>query len=72
MDRPDARAIDERMMRRCFTLAMKSAEQGEYPYGAVIVRNGEVVAESTNCVARDRDVTRRRSRGDFRGAEDGR
>lgn len=58
MDRPDARAIDERMMRRCFTLAMKSAEQGEYPYGAVIVRNGEVVAESTNCVARDRDVTR--------------
>jgi tRNA(adenine34) deaminase len=58
MDRPDARAFDEQMMRRCFTLAMKSAEQGEYPYGAIIVRNGEVVAETTNRVARDHDVTR--------------
>jgi tRNA(adenine34) deaminase len=37
---------------------MKSGEQGEYPYGAVIMRNGEVVAETTNCVARDRDATR--------------
>jgi tRNA(adenine34) deaminase len=58
MDRPGARAFDEQMMRRCFTLAMKSAEQGEYPYGAIIVRNGEVVAETTNRVARDHDVTR--------------
>jgi tRNA(adenine34) deaminase len=53
----DALATDERMMRRCFALGMKSAEHGEYPYGAVIVRNGEVVAETTNRVARDRDVT---------------
>ena len=51
-------AIDERMMRHCFALGTKSAEQGEYPYGAVIVRNGEVVAETTNRVARDHDVTR--------------
>ncbi len=58
MDGPDARATDERMMRRCFALAIKSAEQGEYPYSAVIVRNGEVVAETTNRVARDHDVTR--------------
>ena len=28
-------------MRRCFALAAKSAEQGEYPYAAVIVRNGD-------------------------------
>jgi len=54
----DIRASDERMMRRCFALAIKSSEQGEYPYGAVIARNGEVVVESTNRVARDRDVTR--------------
>jgi tRNA(adenine34) deaminase len=58
MDRADARATDERMMRRCFAMATKSAEQGEYPYGAVIVRNGKVVAETTNRVARDHDVTR--------------
>jgi len=58
MDAADTRAIDERMMRRCLGLAVKSAELGEYPYGAVIVRDGEVVVETTNRVARDRDVTR--------------
>jgi tRNA(adenine34) deaminase len=52
------RAEDERMMRRCFALAIESAGLGEYPYGAIIARNGKVVAESTNRVARDRDVTR--------------
>ena len=49
---------DEDMMRRCFALADQSAKQGEYPYAAVIVRNGIIVAETTNRVARDRDVTR--------------
>jgi tRNA(adenine34) deaminase len=58
MDKTDARATDERMMRRCFALGMKSAEQGEYPYGAVIARKGEIVAETTNRVAHNHDVTR--------------
>src|SRR5262245_31664508 len=49
--------LDERMMRRCFALAARSAKQGEYPYGAVVTRNGEIVAEATNRVARDHDVT---------------
>ena len=55
---PDTQTSDENMMRRCFALAEKSAEQGEYPYAAVIVRQGVVVAESINKVAHDRDVTR--------------
>jgi tRNA(adenine34) deaminase len=46
------------MMRRCFALAAHSAKQGEYPYAAVIVRNGIIVAETINKVALDRDVTR--------------
>lgn len=54
----DAQATDEVMMRHCFALAAKSAAQGEYPYAAVIVRDGEIVAETTNKVARERDVTR--------------
>jgi tRNA(adenine34) deaminase len=58
MSKSDTRAIDERMMRRCFAQAEKSAKHGEYPYGAVIARNGKVIAESTNKVAHDRDVTR--------------
>jgi len=48
---------DEQMMRRCLALAVQSSQQHEYPFGAVVVRNGEIVAESTNRVARDLDVT---------------
>ncbi len=54
----DLQATDERMMRRCFALATQSAKQGEYPYGSVITCDGAVVAETTNRVAHDRDVTR--------------
>ena len=57
MLKPTTTVSDEDMMRRCFALAEQSAEQGEYPYAAIIVRNGIVVAETTNRVARDRDVT---------------
>ena len=49
---------DEHMMRYCFELAAKSAGQGEYPYAAVIARHGMIVAETTNRVAHERDVTR--------------
>ncbi|HEY1472516.1 MAG TPA: nucleoside deaminase [Pseudolabrys sp.] len=55
---PIAQVSDEDMMRRCFALAADSAKLGEYPYAAVIVRNGIIVAESINKVAHDRDVTR--------------
>ncbi len=54
----DLQANDAQMMRRCFDLATQSAKQGEYPYGSVIVCDGKVVAETTNRVAHDRDVTR--------------
>jgi len=49
---------DAEMMRRAIALAVRSGEAGEYPYGVVICRDGEVVAESINRVARERDVTR--------------
>jgi tRNA(adenine34) deaminase len=49
---------DRAMMTRCIALSVQSGEQGEYPYGVVIQRAGEVVAESTNRVAHERDVTR--------------
>ena len=58
MNRPEALATDRLMMRRCIELSAKSGQQGEYPYAAVIVRNGEFVCESVNKVATDRDVTR--------------
>jgi tRNA(adenine34) deaminase len=51
-------SLDERMMRRCLSLAAESLKVREYPFGAVVVRNGEILAEATNRVARDCDVTR--------------
>jgi tRNA(adenine34) deaminase len=55
---PNAQAGDEHMLRHCFELAAKSAGHGEYPYAAVLVRNGQIVAEASNRIARDHDVTR--------------
>ena len=39
---------DEQMMARCIDLARAAAERGDQPYGAVIVLNGEMVAEGEN------------------------
>jgi tRNA(adenine34) deaminase len=58
MNRPEAIATDRLMMRRCIDLSAQSGRQGEYPYAAVIVRNGVFVCESINKVATERDVTR--------------
>jgi tRNA(adenine34) deaminase len=49
---------DSDMMRRAIALAVRSGQEGEYPYGVVIARDGEVLAESINRVAHERDVTR--------------
>ncbi len=54
----DREILDREMMTRAIAVAVRSGEQGEYPYGVVICRGGEVVAESTNRVAHERDVTR--------------
>jgi tRNA(adenine34) deaminase len=35
-------------MRRALALARRAAEEGEVPVGAVLVRNGEVIAEGWN------------------------
>jgi tRNA(adenine34) deaminase len=55
---PDRARIDREMMTRCIAVAVRSGEEGEYPYGVVICRAGKVVAESTNRVAHEHDVTR--------------
>jgi tRNA(adenine34) deaminase len=54
----EAAAPDREMMTRCIAVAVHSGHEGEYPYGVVICRDGAVVAESTNRVAHEHDVTR--------------
>jgi tRNA(adenine34) deaminase len=55
---PDTDALDRRMMERAIAVARRSGGEGEYPYGAVISRNGGIVVESINRVAHEQDVTR--------------
>jgi tRNA(adenine34) deaminase len=54
----DRERLDREMMTRCIAVAVRSGEEGEYPYGVVICRAGKVVAETTNRVAHEHDVTR--------------
>jgi tRNA(adenine34) deaminase len=54
----DADATDRLMMMHCIALSKASGEAGEYPYAAVICRDGVIVAESINMVSHDGDVTR--------------
>ncbi len=49
---------DREMMQRCITLAETSVRAGEYPFAAVIGRNGAFLCESVNRVKRDHDVNR--------------
>jgi tRNA(adenine34) deaminase len=49
---------DHLMMTRCIELSKAASRAGEYPYAAVICRDDTIVAESTNKVVHDGDVTR--------------
>lgn len=44
-------------MMRAITLSENSVKNGGGPFGAVIVKNGEIIAEASNCVTIDNDPT---------------
>ena len=48
---------DERWMREALTLARQAAAAGDVPVGAVIVRDGAVIAQAANRTVRDQDPT---------------
>ena len=47
----------EKYIRRAVELSGQSMKDGGGPFGAVIVRNGEIIAEATNRVTHDNDPT---------------
>ena len=48
---------DKTFMREAIRLADESVQNGGGPFGAVIVKDGEIVAGSSNSVTRDNDPT---------------
>lgn len=58
MNEIDRSALDEKMMRRCIDLSAIAAGRGEFPFASLICNDGHIIAEATNQVAQDADVTR--------------
>ena len=54
----DVAAVDAAMMARCIELSKTAGQAGEFPFACIIAKDGRVVVETTNRVARDGDVTR--------------
>ncbi len=56
--RPDLPLFEERFLRRAVELAHEGVAAGEGgPFGALVVRSGEVLAEGWNRVLTDNDPT---------------
>lgn len=49
--------MDREIMQRAIVLAAESVKKGGGPFGAVVVKNGKVIAESANSVTPDNDPT---------------
>lgn len=49
---------DEAFMRECFALARQAIQRGDDPFGAVLVKDGEIIMRAANSVATDHDFSR--------------
>src|ERR1044072_6862608 len=52
VDRTTTEAMDAAMMARCIELSKTSKQVGEFPFACVIAKDGKVVVETLNRVAR--------------------
>jgi tRNA(Arg) A34 adenosine deaminase TadA len=50
-------AVDEQYIRNALDLARDAAKRNEVPIGAVVVRDGTIIAAATNRTVRDQDPT---------------
>jgi len=58
MDQDAVQAIHEPFIRQCYDLAVQAARKGNHPFGALLVRRGEVILTAENTVHTDDDHTR--------------
>lgn len=49
--------FQEKFMRKAIILAKENIKTGNGPFGAVIVKDGEIISETSNSVTRDNDPT---------------
>jgi tRNA(adenine34) deaminase len=53
-----AASIDLEMMTRCIEISREAATSGELPFAAIVCKEGRIIAESSNRVVQDGDVSR--------------
>jgi len=53
----DSRAADEQYIRNALDLARDAVKRNEVPIGAVVVRDGSIIAAASNRTIRDQDPT---------------
>jgi tRNA(adenine34) deaminase len=56
--RSEENSADRAMMMRCIELSREAARNGELPFAALICKDGKIIAESSNRVIRECDVSR--------------
>jgi tRNA(Arg) A34 adenosine deaminase TadA len=62
-DDPACTAQDRVFMERAYASARQAVEQGSRPFGAVLVKDGQVIAEFHNCEMTTGDVTKHAETG---------
>jgi tRNA(Arg) A34 adenosine deaminase TadA len=62
-DDPACTAADRRFMERAYELARLATTHGGAPFGAVLVKDGAVIAEYSNCEFSTGDVTKHAETG---------
>ena len=62
-DDPACTAEDRAFMALAFAAAKRAVEQGSRPFGAVLVKDGKVLAEFSNCEMTTGDVTKHAETG---------
>jgi tRNA(adenine34) deaminase len=50
--------LDSRLMARCIALSREGSVSGELPFGSLVARGPDILAESANCTKRERDLSR--------------
>lgn len=55
---PAATGRDHDLLRRAYEIARSAGKNGNHPFGALLARDGEILAEAENDVVVSRDVTR--------------
>ncbi len=48
----------KRFIRQCYALAEEAVQNGDHPFGALLVKDGEVVLTAVNTIISDNDETR--------------